>query len=134
MDTSQSKRKPYVRPIKKSWWLKDRFYVLYMLREGTSTLVSIYAVILLWGLLRLSQGPEAFAGWLDALSHPLAILLHLAILAACLFHAKTWFELAPKAMRLFKGNELLPEKPIVLAQLIALGVVSLVVFIFVLAA
>ena len=73
MDTSQSKRKPYIRPVEKGWWLKDNFFIHYMLREGTSLFVSTYAVILLVGLLRLSQGAIAFQGWLDALTHPLAI-------------------------------------------------------------
>lgn len=56
-------------------------------------------------------------------------MFHLAILAACLFHAKTWFELAPKAMRLMKGEELFPAKPIILAQYVALGVVSVVLLV-----
>ena len=59
MDSMQSKRKPYVRPVEKGWWLKNNFYIHYMLREGTSVFVSIYAVILLVGLLRLSQGAAA---------------------------------------------------------------------------
>ena len=87
MDISQSKRKPYVRQVKKSWWLRNSFYTGYMLREGTCIFVGAYAVILLCGLLRLSQGPEAFAGWLTALHSPLAILFHLLALVACLFHA-----------------------------------------------
>ena len=89
---------------------------------------------LLVGLLRLSQGAIAFQGWLDALAHPLAILFHLVVLAACLFHAKTWFALAPKAMRVMYGEEPIPDRPIVLAQYIALGVVSLVVLIVALVA
>ncbi|MFC3913150.1 fumarate reductase subunit C [Pseudaeromonas sharmana] len=127
MDNSQSKRKPYVRPVEKGWWLKNSFYIHYMLREGTSLFVSIYAVILLVGLLRLSQGPDAWAGWLAALTHPLSVLFHLAVLAACLFHAKTWFALAPKAMRVMHGEEPIPDRPIVLAQYIALGAVSVIV-------
>ncbi len=127
MDNSQSKRKPYVRPVEKGWWLKNGFFIQYMLREGTSLFVSIYAIILLIGLLRLSQGPEAWDGWLTAMEHPLAILFHLLVLAACLFHAKTWFALAPKAMRIMHGEEPIPDKPIVLAQYIALGAVSFVV-------
>ncbi len=133
MDT-QSKRKPYVRPVEKGWWLKSRSLTLYMVREGTSLFVSAYAVILLVGLLRLSQGPVPFAGWLAALTHPLAIMFHLAVLAACLFHAKTWFELAPKAMRIMRGEELFPAKPIIMAQYLALGGVSLVVLIVALVA
>jgi fumarate reductase subunit C len=54
-------------------------------------------------------------------------LFHLLALAACLFHAKTWFSLAPKAIRIFKGEELLPAKPIIMAQYIGLAVVSVIV-------
>ncbi len=129
MDLSQSKRKPYVRKVKKSWWLKNAFYTHYMLREGTSIFVGAYVVVLLWGLLRLSQGPDAFAAWLASLHSPLAILFHLIALAACLFHAKTWFSLAPKAIRVFKGDQLLPEKPIIMAQYIGLAAVSVIVLI-----
>lgn len=129
MDMSQSKRKPYVRKVKKTWWLKHAFYTNYMLREGTCLFVGAYVVTLMWGLLRLSQGPDAFSGWLASLHSPLAIVFHLIALAACLFHAFTWFSLAPKAIRLFKGEELMPEKPIIMAQYIGLAVVSLIVLI-----
>ncbi len=127
MDMSQSKRKPYVRKVKKTWWLKNAFYTTYMLREGTSIFVGAYVVTLMWGLLRLSQGADAFAGWLESLQSPLAIIFHLLALASCLFHASTWFSLAPKAIRLFKGEELMPEKPIIMAQYIGLAVVSVIV-------
>ena len=121
MNNTNSKRKPYVREMKKDWWLKSSFYTSYMIREGTSIFVSIYAVVLMWGLMRLVQGQEAFNGWLESLQSPIAIL----------FHAKTWFALAPKAMRIFRGEDLVPEKPIVLVQYVALAVVSLLVLIIV---
>lgn len=127
MDMSQSKRKPYVRQMKKRWWLRNSLYTGYMVREGTCIFVGAYAVVLLWGLLRLTQGPEAFAGWLDSMHSPLAILFHLIALAACLFHATTWFSLAPKAIRVFKGEELIPAKPIIMAQYIGLAAVSVIV-------
>jgi len=44
MNNTNSKRKPYVREMKKDWWLKNAFYTGYMIREGTSIFVSIYAV------------------------------------------------------------------------------------------
>lgn len=127
MDLSQSKRKPYVRKVQKTWWLKNVFYTQYMLREGTSIFVGAYVVTLMWGLLRLSQGADAFNAWVSALHSPMAIFFHLLALVSCLFHAKTWFSLAPKAIRVFKGEELLPEKPIIFAQWIGLAVVSVIV-------
>lgn len=127
MDLSQSKRKPYVRKVQKTWWLKNVFYTQYMLREGTSIFVGAYVVTLMCGLLRLSQGADAFNAWVSALHSPMAIFFHLLALVSCLFHAKTWFSLAPKAIRVFKGEELLPEKPIIFAQWIGLAVVSVIV-------
>jgi hypothetical protein len=53
--------------MKKDWWLKNAFSTGYMIREGTSIFVSIYAVVLMWGLMRLVQGQEAFNGWLESL-------------------------------------------------------------------
>jgi fumarate reductase subunit C len=105
MNNTDSKRKPYVREMKKDWWLKNAFYTGYMIREGTSIFVSIYAVVLMWGLMRLVQGQEAFNGWLESLQSPIAILFHVVALV--------------------------PEKPIVIAQYVALAVVSLLVLIIV---
>lgn len=129
-EETQSKRKPYVRPIKKNWWVHHHFYLHYMLREGTCVFVGIYAVTLMWGLLRLSQGQAAFEGWVHAMTNPLVLLFHLVALVACLFHAFTWFQLAPKAIRILRGEELLPAKPIIMAQYIALAVVTVVVLLF----
>ena len=44
------------------------FYVEYMVHEGTALFVAAYAITLLVGLVRLGQGPEAWAGWLDAMN------------------------------------------------------------------
>lgn len=133
-DMTQSKRKPYVRPVKKDWWVHHHFYLHYMLREGTCIFVGIYAFTLMWGLMRLSQGPAEFAGWVHAMTNPFIMLFHLVALVACLFHALTWFSLAPKAIRILKGEEIMPAKPIIMAQYIALGVVSVVVLLFVILA
>lgn len=92
-----SKRRPYVRPMD-GWWKKNPFYVEYMVHEGTALFVAAYAITLLVGLIRLGQGPEAWAGWLAAMQNPLAIVCHLAMLVAVAYHAFTWFKLFPLTM------------------------------------
>ncbi len=92
-----SKRKPYVRPMA-GWWKKNPFYVEYMVHEGTALFVAAYAITLLVGLVRLGQGPEAWAGWLEALKSPLSIVFHIALLVAIAYHAFTWFKLFPLTM------------------------------------
>jgi fumarate reductase subunit C len=124
-----SGRRPYNRPIPKTWWLKDNFYRNYMIREASSIFLGIYTVILLVGLVRLLQGPEAYGAWLEALRSPLSILFHLAALALCGYHTVTWFAATPKAMRLQFGKEKVPDKLIVQAHYAGAAVISLVVLI-----
>ena len=102
-----SKRKPYVRELPNDWWMKQLFYTKYMIREGSSLFITIYSLILAWGVFRLSQGEAAFNGWLNALQNPIAIALHVIILILALYHTITWFSLAPKAADLWiKGKKL----------------------------
>ena len=92
-----SKRKPYVRPME-GWWKKNPYFVEYMVHESTALFVAAYALTLLVGLVRLSQGEAAWNGWLDAMKSPLAIIFHLALLVAIAYHAFTWFKLFPLTM------------------------------------
>lgn len=122
----KSYRKPYVRPVKANWWTDRSFYIAYMLREGTA----VRAVLVALELLVLS-----FPGTnVDAvLSNPLMIIINLISLAAVLFHALTWFNLMPKAVRMFATRKptdvkLIPAKLIV-TGLWAVAVGSFVVII-----
>lgn len=87
----------YTRPMT-NWWKRLPFYRRYMLREATCVAVIAYALVLLTGLWRFTQGEQAYAAWRAALASPVSIVLHLAMLAAMLFHAWTWFEVMPKTM------------------------------------
>lgn len=92
-------RRGYVRPMQ-GWWRRDPFFVKYMIREVTALAVLVYAIILMVGVVRLSQGADAFNGWLAALKTPGSILLHLVLLASMIVHAKSWFDIMPKTMPL----------------------------------
>ena len=119
-----SKRKPYTRELPTDWWMKQLFYTKYMLREGSSVLISIYSLILAWGVLRLSQGEVAFNGWLEALQNPFAILLHLIALVFAIYHTITWFSLAPKAVDLWIKGKRLDDKVIISSHYAAFIVVT----------
>lgn len=97
MSTGTSPRRPYVRPMK-GWWRRDRFFVVYMARELTAFAVLAYAIVLMVGIVRLSQGEAAFNGWLAALRTPWSLLWHLVFLVSMVIHAKSWFEIMPKTM------------------------------------
>ena len=92
-------RRGYVRPMQ-GWWRRDPFFVKYMIREVTAVAVLVYAIILMMGVVRLSQGEAAFNGWLAARRTPGSILLHLVLLVSMIVHAKSWFDIMPKTMPL----------------------------------
>ena len=94
---SGNARKPYVRPMQ-GWWKRDPFFMRYMVREGTALAVIVYAVVLCIGLVRLTQGEAAWNGWLAALRSPGSVLLHVVLLVAMFFHAKSWFEIMPMTL------------------------------------
>ena len=99
----------YVRPME-GWWRKNPFFVRYMIREGSSVFLAIYAVILLVGLYRLTQGEAAWDAWRTALTSPLSILFHWLALLTVGYHAYTWWKVAPKtAPDLRIGGRPLPE-------------------------
>jgi fumarate reductase subunit C len=97
MSVQSDPRKPYQRPMR-GWWKRDPYYIRYLAMEATSILIVIYALILLVGLLRLSQGEVAFNGWLEALRSPLSIALHGILLLGFIYHSYSWFKVMPKTL------------------------------------
>lgn len=93
------------------WWKKNPYFVEYMVHESTALFVAAYALTLLVGLVRLSQGEVAWNGWLDAMKSPLSIVFHLALLVAIAYHAFTWFKLFPLTMPpvIVGGKRVAPE-------------------------
>ena len=90
-------RRTYVRPMD-GWWRRDPFFLHYMAREMTAVFVVAYALILLAGLIRLSQGEEAFGDWLDGVASPASIAFHAVLLAVFAYHTWSWFRIMPKTM------------------------------------
>jgi len=119
-----TKRKPYVRELPTDWWMKQLFYSKYMIREGSSVLITLYSLILAWGLMRLSQGEVAFNAWMSSLESPWIIVLHLIALIFSLYHTITWFALAPKATDLWIKGKRVGEKVIVAGHYLAFIITS----------
>jgi fumarate reductase subunit C len=127
MSAQMDKRRPYIRPMT-NWWRRDPFFVKYIAMEATSVLVAVYAVILLVGVLRLSQGEAAYNGWLAALKSPPSILFHVLILVVFLYHLWSWFKVMPKTMpMIFVGGKKLPGETIAYTGAVVAVVVNLLV-------
>ena len=127
MSAQTDKRRPYVRSMA-SWWMRDPYFIRYMAMEATSVLVAVYAVILLVGLARLSQGEAAYNGWLDALKSPLSVGFHVLILLVFAYHTWSWFKIMPKTMpTIYVGGAPLPQPAITWTGVVVAVVLNLLV-------
>jgi len=119
--------KEYIRPVHTNWWLQKRSYTFFMLRELTSAFVAGYSIFLLVLAWRASQGQEAFESFLEGLKSPVSIFLHLLVLIAAIYHSITWFNLTPKIMVFWRGEEKLSDAAIQAVNFVLWLLVSIVV-------
>ena len=99
----------YHRPVSNTWWLKQKSYILFMIRELTSVFVAGYCIFLLVLVYKLTQGAEVYGNLIAALKSPSSIMLHFITLAFVLYHTITWFNLTPKILVIYKGEERIPQ-------------------------
>ncbi len=106
------------------WWLKKRSYARFVLRELTSVFVAYFAIISLWQIRALSKGPEAYALFAARLATPFFLTLNGVALLMVLFHAITWFNLAPAAIVVRLGGKRVPNGVIAGSNYFAWAVLS----------
>ena len=99
----------YHRPVSNTWWLKRKTYILFMIRELTSVFVAGYCIFLLVLVYKLTQGANEYGNFMAALKSPISVALHLITLIFVLYHTITWFNLTPKILVLYRGEERIPE-------------------------
>ena len=108
MSSGADRPRGYIRSMD-GWWRRDPFFVRYMAREATAVLVAVYAFVLLVGLLCLARGEAEYNAWLDALSRPWSLALHVVLLVVFVYHTWSWFLIMPKTMPLlFAGGKKVP--------------------------
>jgi fumarate reductase subunit C len=122
------KGEAYQRPMPATWWLHNTYVKLFMIRELTSLFVAGYAVFLLVLFARVHDA-TAFA---DTLRSRAALLFQIVALPFVIFHSVTWFNLTPKAMVVFRGEERLNPVVIAGAHYALWVIVSIVVLLVVL--
>jgi fumarate reductase subunit C len=91
------------------WWLGQRQYLKFILRELSSVFVAYFVIITLLQLNALRNGPEAYVRLQHWLQTPVAIVLNAISFFFVVFHTITWFNLAPSAMPIRVRGKRLPE-------------------------
>ena len=90
------------------WWTGRWAYLRFILREISSIFVAWFILETLLQIHALIGGPAAYADFQNFLRHPVVIASNVISLFFVLFHAVTWFNLAPKAMAVRMGGRRLP--------------------------
>lgn len=124
-------RQPFVRPMsKRTWYMRNGRYKVYMLREMTSVLVGLYAFLTIYALAVLAMdSPQRWNEFLMAQQSPSMVALHAFALVYFLFYQTfPWFKLAPKAMPVQIGEKKLPGIFIVIGHYAVWAVASLFIF------
>ncbi len=80
------------------WWLKRFHYVTFILRELSSLGVAWFVLFLLLLVHAVNQGEPAYEDFRTWARHPVIVLVSAVSLALAVYHAATWFNLAPQAM------------------------------------
>ena len=92
------------------WWLKRRSSLAFILREVSSVFVAWFVFFFLLLVAAVGRGEAAyqeFMGWAANLS---IVIVNLVSLFFVVFHAVTWFNLAPQAMVVHMRGKRVPGK------------------------
>ncbi|MFQ5951707.1 MAG: hypothetical protein ACE5KH_06460, partial [Candidatus Geothermarchaeales archaeon] len=80
-----TRQKPYVDRVPRTWWLANRRYTAYMVRELTSVFISAFVLTYIYQISQLAAGREAYERFLAATNSPLVILANAVILVFALY-------------------------------------------------
>lgn len=116
------------------WWMGRWSYLKFILREISSVFVAWFVVELLLALNALSSGPQEYSEFQNFLRNPAVVVLNVVSLFFVVFHALTWFNLAPKAMAVRLRGKRIPDLWIAGPNYVAWAAVSAIVAWFLLRA
>jgi fumarate reductase subunit C len=109
------------------WWLRRRSYLAFILRELSSIFVAWFVAYLLLLVRAVSQGESSYRQFLSWSGRPVVMLVNVVALSFVLFHAITWFNLAPQAMVVHVRGKRVPAVLITASNYLAWAVATALV-------
>ena len=114
----------YHKQISRTWWLRNRRYALFMLREVSSIFLALFVILYLVQLALLVAEPDLYNRYLTLMRTPGWIALHIVILAFALLHTFTWLSSLPAVQMVRVRGKEAPRREVWLAGLIGWLAVS----------
>lgn len=90
------------------WWIEKWAFVKFILRELSSVFVAWFVAYLLMLTKAVATDEGAFRAFVDWSGRPWVLAINVLAFAFILFHAITWFNLAPKAIVAHLGKAKVP--------------------------
>jgi fumarate reductase subunit C len=109
------------------WWLKKWSYLTFILRELSSVFIAWFVILTLLQVSALKRGPAEYVEFQEWLRRPMVLALNILSLCFVVFHAVTWFNLAPKAMPIRMRGKRVPSTLIAAPNYVAWLVASAVI-------
>ena len=109
------------------WWLQRKSSFTFILRELSSLFVAWFVVFLLLLVRAASGGDAVYQEFLRWTASPGILALNVVSLFFLVFHAVTWFNLAPRAMVVHVGAKRVPGAVIAASNYAGWVVVSAVI-------
>ncbi len=117
----------YRTPVSTWWWLKRGAYLLFILRELSSIFVAWFVVYLLLLINAVRHGSDSYQQFLTWTRSPVVLVVNIVSLFFVVFHAITWFNLAPQAMVVHFRGKRVPGTWIAASNYLAWALVSALV-------
>jgi fumarate reductase subunit C len=114
-------------PVSTYWWLQQRSYVAFILREASCLFVAWFVVYLLMLVRAVSESEMRYRQFLDWSASPVVLLLNLVSFFFIALHTITFFQAAPRAMVVHVGRRRVPDRVVGAAHYLALLAASGVV-------
>jgi fumarate reductase subunit C len=109
------------------WWLKSWAYLAFILRELSSVFIAWFVVFTLLLVRAVSAGETSYQEFLAWARSPVVLGLNTVSFFFVLFHALTWFNLAPRAMVVHLRGKKVPGTWVAASNYAAWAVVSALV-------
>lgn len=111
------------------WWLGKWPYVKFILRELSSVFVAWFVIYLLLLFRAVTRGEGEYVVFLLGFAtHPVVLTVNVVAFVFIMFHAFTWFAVAPQAIVAHMGKKRVPPVLIAVSHYGAWLVVSAFLF------
>ena len=91
------------------WWLGKWPYVKFILREISSVFVAWFVIYLLLLVRAIARGGAEYQAFISGFAtHPVVLTVNIVSFLFIMFHAITWFGLAPQAIVAHLGTKKVP--------------------------